>query len=437
MTASTTLTLEPPPTPSAQPLRVVAVSPTTTTRARLVPGGSLTIGSGIDADVQVTDPTVSALHCQLSIDRGVLVEDLGSRNGTYVLGAQVSRAWLVGERPEFRIGATTIRIEAVAKEGETLGLVGRSDAIRRLRETIERYAASSAPVLVLGESGTGKDLVARALHERARRAGQYLALNVSTFPDSLLDSELFGHVRGAFTGAVGDRKGAFETANEGTLFLDEIGDLSPSGQAKLLRVVEDGLVRPLGAKTSVRVATRIVSATCVPLAERVRAGNFRLDLFHRLGTLVIEMPPLRERLVDVPLLAAEFFRRREEELGPRVLDRGALRALGEYRWPGNVRELFSTLYRAALHAPAGVLRESDLFRGGDSSALAGPLTPETAEELVRRAGSVAAAARLASVPRSTFRDRLRRGGVEQASATRPSTHDEPLVGVVRIDTSNG
>lgn len=435
MDATTTLTLELPTAPRVEPLRVVAVSPSATTRARLLPGQPLTIGTGADASIQVSDPTVSSLHCQLTLERGVLVEDLGSRNGTYVLGAQVARAWLVGERAEFRIGATTVRVEPLAREAETLGLVGRSDAIRRLRETVERYATSGAPVLVLGESGTGKDLVARALHDRARRSGQYLALNVSTFPDSLLDSELFGHARGAFTGAVGDRKGAFETAHDGTLFLDEIGDLSAGGQAKLLRVLEDGLVRPLGSKASVRVSTRVVSATCAPLAERVRGGRFRLDLFHRLGTLVIEMPPLRERLVDVPLLAAEFFRRREGELGSRVLDRGALRALGEHRWPGNVRELFATLYRAALHTPSGVLRESDLFRGGDSGAFSGPLTPETAEELVRRAGSVAAAARLASVPRSTFRDRLRRSSAGDRDADHGGAREESLVVAARVDTS--
>jgi transcriptional regulator with GAF, ATPase, and Fis domain len=220
----------------------------------------------------------------------------------------------------------------------------------------------------------------------------------------LVDAELFGHVRGSFTGAVGDRPGAFELADRGTLFLDEIAELSPTGQAKLLRVVEDKVVRPIGAKESQIVDARIVAATCIDLPSRVRRGEFRLDLYHRLGALVLEVPPLRRRTGDIPLLVKAFLQSKRAELGERVVEPRALRLLMEHPWSGNVRELFAQLYRAALHAPSAVLTVGDFSLGPKREGLK---TREQAEELIREMGSVAAAARYAGVPRTTFRDILR------------------------------
>jgi transcriptional regulator with GAF, ATPase, and Fis domain len=289
-------------------------------------------------------------------------------------------------------------------------LVGTSPVMRQLAETITRIAALEAPVLIFGESGTGKDVVARALHRLSGRAGRYVPLNAGALGDTLADSELFGHCRGAFTGAVQARIGAFELADRGTLFLDEVAEVSPAVQVKLLRAVEAGEIRPLGATHSKRVQTRIVTASWAALEERVLDGKFRSDLYHRISTLVVEIPPLRERRGDIPELARLVLERRSAELGARTLSDSAIERLKEYRFPGNVRELFSIVYRAAALTNHNRLDADDIQRALPRLGLARAVPSARDAQALLRAnhGNVSAAARSARVPRSTFRSWLKR-----------------------------
>ncbi len=231
-------------------------------------------------------------------------------------------------------------------------LLGNSPAMQQVRAMIEKVADTDATVLVRGESGTGKELVARELHERSstRSNGAFVAVNCAALPTELIESELFGHEKGAFTGAAARRKGKFEQANGGTLFLDEIGDMSANVQAKLLRALEDRRIERLGGDESIPVDVRIVSATHRALEEEIEDGNFRADLFYRLRVVTIDIAPLRERREDIPLLAMTFARQAAERHGlpERALGRDALRRLIDYDWPGNVRELKNVIERAAI-----------------------------------------------------------------------------------------
>lgn len=379
----------------------------------LDPGQRIVLGSGEAADVRIADRAVSARHCQLlATPQGLELSDLGARNGVFVGGARVGHATLHGEGSSFVVGRTTVLVRGrdngdVDGSKETLpGIIGHSAPMRRVAREVRRHARTHATVLLQGESGTGKDVVARALHVLGRRPGSYVPLNVGAISESLADADLFGHRRGAFTGAVAARAGAFEQANRGTLFLDEIADLPPSIQVKLLRVVEDGLVRPVGGSQSVKVDVRVVSATWAPLEERVVSGRFRADLYHRLSMAVIELPPLRERRSDIPALSRALLERLRADFGLRRLSSGALARLIAYHWPGNVRELSSVLYRAAVasegseigaeHIQLAGARRSEPRRGRLSSA-------EAASLVERHAGNITAAASAAGVARSTFR----------------------------------
>jgi DNA-binding NtrC family response regulator len=253
-------------------------------------------------------------------------------------------------------------------EGAQRGsLLGNSEAILRVRAMIEKVAETDATVLVRGESGTGKELVARELHERssARRRGAFVAVNCAALPSELIESELFGHEKGAFTGAAARRKGKFELADGGTLFLDEIGDMSANVQAKLLRALEERRIERLGGNESIPVDVRIVSATHRQLEQEIERGNFRADLFYRLQVVTVDIAPLRERREDIPALAEGFARQAAERynLPPRVLAPSALRRLVEYQWPGNVRELRNTVERAMILAEGDEVRAKDLPDG--------------------------------------------------------------------------
>ncbi|HYY93453.1 MAG TPA: sigma-54 dependent transcriptional regulator [Pyrinomonadaceae bacterium] len=250
-------------------------------------------------------------------------------------------------------------------EGAQRGpLVGNSEAMSRVRAMIEKVAETDATVLVRGESGTGKELVARELHERSshRRRGAFVAVNCAALPSELIESELFGHEKGAFTGAAARRRGKFEQADGGTLFLDEIGDMSANVQAKLLRALEERRVERLGGNESIPVDVRIVSATHRPLEQEIERGHFRADLFYRLRVVTIDIAPLRERREDIPVLAESFARQAAERYGlaPRTIAPAALRRLVEYDWPGNVRELRNAVERAMIMAEGDELKASDL-----------------------------------------------------------------------------
>jgi transcriptional regulator with GAF, ATPase, and Fis domain len=255
-------------------------------------------------------------------------------------------------------------------EGVCPGIVGKSPAIARLSKLILKVGASHVHVLVEGESGTGKELVARAIHAASPRAsGPFVGENCAALSESLIESELFGHVRGAFTGAERDRRGLFALADGGTLFLDEVGDMSPRIQAKLLRVLQEKEFRPLGGRDVIRTDLRIVSATNRRLQEMVDAGTFRADLFYRLNVVGLKLPPLRERHEDVPLLA-EHFLSRVRGGGRRGISHEALEMLSRYPWPGNVRELQNVIERAAVLAGGPVIGVDSLPDGIVDHALA-------------------------------------------------------------------
>ncbi len=256
-------------------------------------------------------------------------------------------------------------------EAASAGIVGRSPALMRVLEQVELVAATSSTVLVGGETGTGKELVARAIHERSeRKKGLFVAVNCAALPETLVESELFGHEKGAFTGAVARRAGRFEQADGGTLFLDEVGELPPETQAKMLRVLQSGEFERVGGGRPLRTDVRIIAATNRDLERDVRAGRFRSDLYHRLAIFPIVLPPLRERREDIPLLAAYLVTRKARRLGRKVeqIPDEVLNRLTNYDWPGNVRELENVLERAIILSPGISLRPEAVQLGPVSVA---------------------------------------------------------------------
>ncbi|MCL4177787.1 MAG: sigma-54 dependent transcriptional regulator [Verrucomicrobia bacterium] len=248
-------------------------------------------------------------------------------------------------------------------EDYDLGIIGRTEGMQGVFKTIGQLANSDATVLITGESGTGKELVARAIYHHSRRSqNPFLAINCAAIPESLLESELFGHEKGAFTGAAGQRVGKFEQCDGGTLFLDEIGDMSPATQTKILRVLQSGAFERVGGNHSVSVNVRIIAATNKVLERAVAAREFREDLFYRLNVVRIELPALRERVGDIPLLVSYFLRKhaRDEAKMPQSVSPEALEALARHSWPGNVRELENVIRRAGVMAKGEVLLLADL-----------------------------------------------------------------------------
>jgi len=342
------------------------------------------------------------------------------------------------------------------------GLVGASPGMREVYRKIELYAASDAAVIVTGETGTGKELVARALHAHGlRRAGPFVAVNCSAIAAELLESELFGHEKGAFTGALRTHRGRFERAHGGTIFLDEVGDMPLPAQAKLLRVLEEGMVERVGSERPVAVDVRVVGATNVPLEQAVHAGRFRSDLYHRLAVLRIQLPPLRQRAEDIPLLVEHFLHHFHRKYGRPVarLTPEAMALLDAYLWPGNVRELRNVLERVFVETHAEVIgarafrewvRERQDFTPGEwgpepplsGAAVAppwplpgAPPTPPMGQSrhstrpanldpaAIRRAwqaagGNLTAAARLLGVHRATLYRSLTRLGLSRADLDR-------------------
>ncbi len=308
------------------------------------------------------------------------------------------------------------------REGAPRGfgeLVGTSPAMRGVFALLDRAAATDCNVLLLGESGTGKDVAARAIHERSpRRDGPFVPVHCGAIPGDLLASELFGHVRGAFTGADRARRGLFAAADGGTIFLDEIGTAPLPVQVSLLRVLEERVVRPVGGERGLPVDVRVIAATNADLAREMEAGRFRNDLYWRLATVVVTLPPLRERKEDLPLLVETLLARlaartgREVRPGPGVLER-----LAAWDWPGNVRELAHVLEQAVLLAPEPVLRPGDLPLPGDVEERV-PTLEEVERDHVRRVlhlagGNKLRAARLLGIPRGTLYRKIRRYGLEE------------------------
>ena len=399
------------------------------------------IGTAADAALTLSDDRVSARHLEVTaIESRFAVRDLGSTNGTWFEGSRIERAEL-GAGATLRVGRTTLRIEpeaqpldVVPSQARRFGeLVGASLAMREVFAVLERVAGADVTVLVEGETGTGKELVARAVHAASsRRAAPFVAVDCGALPEGLLDSELFGHVKGAFTGAAAPRAGLFARADGGTLFLDELGRIPPSVQARLLRVLEERAVRPVGGDRERAVDVRVIAAARDDLDAEVAAGRFRADLLYRLGVVRVRLPPLRSRREDLPLLIAELLRARglddPRPSGP-AMDR-----LAAHGWPGNVRELRNVIDRALALTP-GARRFAELLvrvePGGtldDASGAAGvrsdlPFAEAKqlvvhdfeqrylADVLARAEGNLTAAARLADVDRKHLRTLARRHGL--------------------------
>jgi DNA-binding NtrC family response regulator len=326
----------------------------------------ITVGAHRENDLILADPQVSRRHAELAATpEGVLIRDLDSTNGTFWQGSRIGEAVVPGGST-VRFGNTHVRIDAgdtptlpPSRRTRFGGLVGSSLPMRELFAVLELASPTEATVLIEGESGTGKELAARAIHDHSPRADVPLVvLDCSAVSEQLVDSHLFGHVRGAFTGATSDRKGAFVEASGGTLFLDEIGELPLEGQTKLLRALEAQTVQPVGSDRPVRVDTRVIAATHRGLAEMVEQKRFRFDLFYRLAVVHVHIPPLRERPEDVAALVSNFYEGRGLESGPIAGDN--LARLHAHAWPGNVRELRNVLERAWALSGATGARFADL-----------------------------------------------------------------------------
>jgi DNA-binding NtrC family response regulator len=331
-----------------------------------VENGLARIGSAAGSDLSLPDFTVSRVHCEIRVHpSAIAIKDCGSTNGTYVEGVNI-REGEVQPGAAVRVGRSVFRIESVdgnsivpISDDDAFGeLVGASLAMRQVYAILERIAASNATLLIQGETGTGKDVAARSLHAASSRAtGPFVPVDCGAISENLIETELFGHVRGAFSGAVGDRRGVFEEAHGGTLFLDEIGEMPLSVQSKLLRAIETRSVRRVGGNAERPVDVRIVAATNRPLAVCANQGTFREDLYYRLAVVEVTLPPLRSRAEDIPRLAAHFFSRFGGSNLP--LPDAFVAMLMRRSWPGNVRELRNFIERSVS---LGSIRETGSSR---------------------------------------------------------------------------
>jgi len=426
------------------------------------------IGRAPECDVVIDDASVSRKHAVLTVAGRITLEDLRSTNGTSIQGRKLEP----GERGTlalgtvFEVGSATLVLQRTATLGvpshrtptEVPGTVVRDPAMKRLYEMLDIVAPTGLSVLILGETGVGKEIFAEALHRRSSRVGApFLKLNCAALPESILEAELFGYEKGAFTGASQTKVGLFEAADGGTLFLDEVGEMAASTQTKVLRALESGEVMRLGSSTTRKVDVRFLSAANRDLRKLVAAGSFRADLFFRLNGITMTLPPLRRRPDDVLPLAEVFLARAARKLGkpPPRLGEQAIRALVAHLWPGNVRELRNVIERAVVLCPGEVLRPEDLLlheeAGVEESAadpprtatpvpapasdevvtLRIPLRPSTPElkgkveeferaqileALGRTGGNQTRAAKLLGIARRTLIKKMIRHGIERPRA---------------------
>jgi transcriptional regulator with GAF, ATPase, and Fis domain len=406
-------------------------------------GQKLRIGKAPDNDLILSDDTVSRHHCELTrMPDGVHVKDLGSTNGTRVQGARVQEATLPAGSV-LKVGEVEVALRPAAQKVEVLpsdkshfgDAIGQSLPMRTIFGVLERIAATDATVLLEGETGTGKDILARAIWTESGRArGPFVVVDCGAVSYSLIESELFGHERGAFTGAVAARQGAFELADGGTVFLDEIGELPIDVQPKLLRVLETHEFRRVGGNKTLHSDVRVVAATKRNLQREVGAGKFREDLFFRLAVVPITVPPLRARREDIPMLARHILKASGVEL---TVSDETMQGLAAHDWPGNVRELRNVLERAVYLARATGSRELSLVSlpvttGAGDSAF--PFEPgksyrETRAKydseferryvkwlLSRHGGNVSAAAREAKMDRKHLHDMAKKHGLRGAES---------------------
>ena len=392
--------------------------------------GAMVVGSADDATVTLRDSAVSRQHLRLTIDGGQLVlEDLGSTNGTMYLGQRLEKA-RIHSAAQLQLGHSRLEIVPytktfdlpLAERDSYEGIVGGSPAMRRIYSMLEMLETTEAPVLIRGETGVGKEVVARAIHARSARASQPLIpIDCANLSPTLAESSLFGHVKGAFTGAIRDNVGPFELGDGGTVFLDEIGELTPELQARLLRVLDTGEVLRVGDTQRRRVDVRVVAATHRDLRAMMASGDFRPDLYYRIAVVTVSVPPLRDRRQDIPMLVEHL----ASVLGvdPGALPEAATTFFLRYAWPGNVRELRNAVHRVATlgavepvgpqtsgSAPPAV--DSDQgFKEARALALQ-QFEAAYLESLMQQHGdNLSAAARAAGIDRKYLRQMLRRHGL--------------------------
>jgi DNA-binding NtrC family response regulator len=342
--------------------------------------GEMSAGSAEGNGLRLTDPSVSRHHFSITpVPDGFLVRDLGSTNGTRVNGVRIERAY-VDDEAVIEIGRTKVRFEPSEETvseplspSERYGRVlGQSAAMRRIFAMLPGLAASQGTLLIDGETGTGKGLLAEAIHEAGPRAnGPFVVLDCASIPPTLVESELFGHMKGSFTGAHADRPGAFEQAAGGTIFMDEIGELPLDMQPKLLRALEDRTVKRVGGRTVIKLDVRVIAATNRDLRAEANRGTFRSDLYYRLNVFKVELPPLRERREDIPLLVQNFY---EQQRPGRKAPANLVASLSRQPWPGNVRELRSAVERWVLldDLGAAAVDESGEHTAEGAPAAGGP-----------------------------------------------------------------
>ena len=426
---------------ASAPARAWTCAPTSGAQAgRELGVGARPVRIGADGacDLVLADGKVSRAHVELqATPDGLRVRDLGSTNGTFHGGARISEVVFTTDAA-IEVGDTRIELRSRRPTSVTPSrrdrfgaLIGESVVMRELFAILELASPTDSTVLLEGESGTGKELAARAIHDHsARAAAPFVIVDCSATSDNLVDSQLFGHLKGAFTGAVGDRKGAFVEADGGTLFLDELGELPLATQAKLLRALEAGTVQPLGSDRTVRVDVRVIAATHRPLASMVADGSFRFDLFYRLAVVHARLPPLRARPEDIAPLVAHFFEGRRD---PGPIDGPNLDALRGHDWPGSVRELRNVIERAWVLGGGGVpFRELPVVLDGRGPAAAGGAEPVDtrlsfkeakevaierferrylADVFARHDYNITHAAEFAGINRRHFRELLRKHGL--------------------------
>jgi transcriptional regulator with GAF, ATPase, and Fis domain len=408
----------------------VVSGPASGTR-RVIDGAEIRVGKAPSNDLCLTDPTVSRFHCVVErTPRGLLLRDLGSFNGTQVGGCHVESAYLSPDVP-IQLGNTVLRLVesdeeppsdvAVASGPQVLG---SSRAIRRILSMLPRLALSGANILLEGETGTGKSMVAELIHRMGPRVnGPFVVVDCGALAASLVEGELFGHERGSFTGASERRMGAFEAAEGGTVFLDEIGELPLEMQPRLLRALEERTVRRIGTTRVTHIDVQIIAATNRDLRGAVAAGQFRPDLYYRLDSLRLVIPPLRERPEDVPALIDHFCQRVRARVEPALAERMKTDFVGR-EWPGNVRELRNAVEKAVLMddlagdtpppMPREEREEPDLsvpFRAAKEEAMEGWERRYLAALIRRARGNISEAARLSRLDRGHLRELFRQHGI--------------------------
>ena len=392
------------------------------------------IGTLAENDLVLTDPTVSRRHAIIEEKRdGYLLRDLDSTNGTFLDGVRVREGFLAAGSI-IRLGQTELTFSPLEERVENLKstldhfgeLSGSSSPMREVYGILERIAPTDVTVLLEGETGTGKELAARAIHSHSRRvSGPFVVVDCGAIATNLIESELFGHEKGAFTDAVKMRLGAFELAHGGTIFLDEIGELSLELQPKLLRALDQRETKRVGADKPVSFNVRVVAATNKDLAKEVKAGQFREDLYYRLSVVRVSMPPLRRKKEDIETIAAHVLSGISSEINKKIigLAPGASAALMAYSWPGNVRELKNVLGRAAALCEGKRIEAKDLFltQAGKTDTLEG-LSGKTLEDIEKAAihatlrsvsGNKTEAAKVLGIAYSTLYEKMKKYGMRE------------------------